>query len=34
MYAIQIEPPPDGGVVDVTYPFVFSSEDSEPGSGH
>jgi hypothetical protein len=31
MYAIQIDPPSDGGVVNVTYPFEFSSEPPEDG---
>lgn len=31
MYAIQIDPPSDGGTVTVNYPFVFASHDpSEP----
>ncbi len=32
MYAIQIDPPAGGGIVDVTYPFAFSNDDSDTGS--
>ena len=30
MYALEIDPPADGGVVTVHYPFAFSNDDSRP----
>jgi hypothetical protein len=27
MYTLEIEPPPNGGVIDVHYPFAFRSAE-------
>jgi len=33
LLSLSFEPPKQGGVVSVTYPFVFSPDDPEPDSG-